>query len=253
MFRFIHAADIHLDSPLLGLEKYEGAPAEEIRGATRKALENLVAVAIREKVDFVLIAGDLYDGEWKDAGTGLFFVRQTVRLREAGIPVFVISGNHDAQNKMTKELRFPENVVFFPHAKPATRRIENLEVAIHGQSYARADVTENLAANYPAAIDGAFNIGLLHTCGPGGQGIPVLGAGPCAHGAGAERGSADGVSGQSAGAPYPRGRPAGMPAGAGGRAAQCYAHVRALGRDAVGGVRGGCGGRGEPAGGDRPV
>ena len=72
--KFIHAADIHLDSPLLGLERYDGAPIEEVRGATRRALQNLVELAVNESVDFVLIAGDLYDGDWKDYNTGLFFV-----------------------------------------------------------------------------------------------------------------------------------------------------------------------------------
>ena len=81
--RFIHAADVHLDSPLIGLQQYPGAPVDEIRGATRRALENLVDLALEQQVDFVLIAGDLYDGDWKDHNTGLFFVSQMVRLREA--------------------------------------------------------------------------------------------------------------------------------------------------------------------------
>jgi DNA repair protein SbcD/Mre11 len=109
MLRFIHAADIHLDSPLKGLEQYEGAPVDEIRGATRRALENLVDLAIDREVDFLLIAGDLYDGDWKDHNTGLFFVAQMHRLREADIPVVMISGNHDAANKMTRTLRLPDN------------------------------------------------------------------------------------------------------------------------------------------------
>ena len=59
MFKFLHAADIHLDSPFKGLERYEGAPAEKMRQATRRALENLVQLALDEQVKFVLIAGDL--------------------------------------------------------------------------------------------------------------------------------------------------------------------------------------------------
>jgi DNA repair exonuclease SbcCD nuclease subunit len=167
LFKFIHAADIHLDSPLLGLERYEGAPAEEIRGATRRAFENLVQLAIAEAVDFVLIAGDLYDGDWKDAGTGLYFVKQMARLREAGIPVFLVTGNHDAQNRITRELRFPENMKWFSARKPETATIESLNVAIHGQSYAVADTRENLAEDFPKPAPGAFNIGLLHTCASG--------------------------------------------------------------------------------------
>ncbi len=61
MFKFLHTADIHLDSPLKGLEAHEDAPVEEIRGATRRAFDNLIDFAIEEEVDFVLIAGDLYD------------------------------------------------------------------------------------------------------------------------------------------------------------------------------------------------
>jgi DNA repair protein SbcD/Mre11 len=168
-FKFIHAADIHLDSPLLGLERYEGAPVEEIRGATRKALENLVRLAIEEAVDFVLIAGDLYDGDWRDAGTGLYFVKQMARLREAKIPVYLVAGNHDAQNKMTRELRFPENVTVFSSRKPGTFPVKGLNVFIHGQSYATADVRDNLAGDYPKPVRDAFNIGLLHTCGTDAQ------------------------------------------------------------------------------------
>ena len=69
-FRFLHAADIHLDSPLYGLSRYDGLPDAEIRGATRAAFDNLVQRAIAEAVDFVVIAGDLFDGDWKDMGTG---------------------------------------------------------------------------------------------------------------------------------------------------------------------------------------
>ena len=76
MIRFLHAADVHLDSALRNLENYEGAPAERLRGASRRALENLVRLAIAERVDFVLLAGDIFDGDWPDVGTGLFFVGQ---------------------------------------------------------------------------------------------------------------------------------------------------------------------------------
>ncbi|MCP5115170.1 MAG: DNA repair exonuclease, partial [bacterium] len=165
--KFIHAADIHLDSPLEGLERYEGAPVEEIRGATRRAFENMVRLAIAEPVDFVLIAGDLYDGEWRDAGTGLYFIRQVVKLKEAGIPVFVVLGNHDAANKMTRELPLPDNVRLFSHRAPQTVTLDDLGVAVHGQSFARADITDDLAAGYPAPVADAFNIGLLHTCATG--------------------------------------------------------------------------------------
>jgi DNA repair protein SbcD/Mre11 len=170
MFQFLHAADIHLDSPLQGLEQYEGAPVERMRSATRQALKNLVQTAIDREVAFVLIAGDLYDGDWRDYQTGLFLVGQMARLREAGIPVFVIAGNHDAANKMTRDLRLPENVKKFGHKKPETLRLDDYQVAIHGQSFATQAVFDDLAAGYPAGERGWFNIGLLHTCGTGREG-----------------------------------------------------------------------------------
>lgn len=164
MFKFIHAADIHLDSPLRGLERYDGAPVEQIRQATRGALENLVQLAIEQRVTFVLIAGDLYDGNWKDYNTGLFLIKQMARLREASIPVFVISGNHDAANRMTRALRLPDNVTLLSTEKPDTRVLEDVGVAIHGQGFATAAVREDLSVRYPHGKRGYFNIGLLHTC-----------------------------------------------------------------------------------------
>lgn len=166
MFRFIHAADVHLDSPLRGLERYEGAPVDAIRAASRRSLENLVQLALDREVDFVLIAGDLYDGDWKDHNTGLFFVRQMSRLRAAGIPVIAIAGNHDAASRMSKKLTWPENVEWLPHKRPGTARhpkLESLGVSVHGQSFATAEVNEKLVLEYPPAVSHRYNIGLLHT------------------------------------------------------------------------------------------
>ena len=90
--RFIHAADIHLGSLLHGLERYEGAPIEEIRGVTRRAFENLTELAIAEEVEFVLLAGVLYDGDLKDCRTAHFFNGQMSRLTDAGIKAFPVEG-----------------------------------------------------------------------------------------------------------------------------------------------------------------
>ncbi len=170
MFKYLHTADIHLDSPLRGLEAYEGAPVAAVRQATREAMKNLVHLAIAEGVDFVLIAGDLYDGDWPDYNTGLFFAGQMRRLRDADIPVYAIAGNHDAQSQITRGLTPPENVRLLTTAKPETCRIERIAVAIHGQGFADRAVTENLAASYPAPVAGAFNIGMLHTAADGREG-----------------------------------------------------------------------------------
>ncbi len=163
MFRFLHTADIHLDSPLVGLEAHEDAPVEEIRGATRRAFDNLIDLAIEEEVAFVLIAGDLYDGDWKDYNTGLYFAGRMGKLAQAGIRVFIVSGNHDAASNTTKAMPLPGNVTIFSQKKPESQKIDDLGVVIHGQGYATKAITDNLAAEYPAAESGYFNIGLLHT------------------------------------------------------------------------------------------
>jgi DNA repair exonuclease SbcCD nuclease subunit len=169
-FKFIIASDMHLDSPLQGLSLYEGAPLDVLRGATREALGNLVALAIEEKVAFVFLSGDLYDGDWKDYHTGLFFSQQLSRLREAGIKVYIIYGNHDAESRITKSLRLPDNVRVLSTKSPETIILDDFGVAIHGQGFAKRDVMENLAERYPEARKGFFNIGMLHTALSGAEG-----------------------------------------------------------------------------------
>ncbi len=164
MFKFIHAADIHLDSALRGLERYEGAPVDEIRGATRRAFDNLIDLAIEEQVAFVLLAGDLYDGDWKDFNTGLYFVGCMQRLRESGIRAFIIAGNHDAASQITKQLRLPDNVTMFSTRKPESVVLDEWNVAIHGQGFATRAVMEDLSQSYPQGDPQLFNIGMLHTC-----------------------------------------------------------------------------------------
>lgn len=170
MYKFIHAADIHLDSPLLGLQRYEGAPLDQIRQATRRALTNLVDLTLREKAKFLLIAGDVYDGSWRDYNTGLFFNAQMSRLRDAGVPVLLISGNHDSQSEITRSLRLPDNVRTLSTAKPETIVLEDLGVAVHGQGFATREVPQNLVLAYPDAVKGLLNIGMLHTSCTGREG-----------------------------------------------------------------------------------
>ena len=162
--RFIHTADIHLDSPIKGLEIPEDDPsAEIIKTATRLAFDNLLDLAFEEEVDFILIAGDLYDGDWKDYNTGLFFVNRIGRLAAAGIRVFIVSGNHDAASQITKTMPLPENVTLFSSRKPQSVPLNEFDVLVHGQSYPTRAVTGNLAAQYPQYDANFFNIGLLHT------------------------------------------------------------------------------------------
>jgi DNA repair protein SbcD/Mre11 len=168
-FRFIHTGDVHLDSPLKGLSGQQGGAAERIRTATRTAFDNLVTQAIEDEVAFVIIAGDLYDGDWRDYQTGLFFVRQMGRLAQANIPVFLLYGNHDAESQITRRLTLPTNVSVFSVRKAETFRLQHINVALHGQSFRQRDITDNLVPAYPPPIAGCFNIGVLHT-GLGGMG-----------------------------------------------------------------------------------
>ena len=163
MIRFLHASDLHIDSPLRGLDRYDGAPVERLRTATRGALERLIDKAISERVDFVIFSGDLYDCDWQDFHTGLFFREQMVRLGRAGICVFIVQGNHDAQGVISKQLVLPSNVTVFSSRSAHTIRIDELSVAIHGRSFPERAVEEDLVPSYPAPVPGFFNIGMLHT------------------------------------------------------------------------------------------
>ena len=161
--RFIHASDLHIDSPLRGLDRYDGAPVERLRNATRSALERLVDRAIAERVDFLLLAGDIYDRDWQDFHTGLFFRGQMVRLERAGIRCFIVQGNHDAQGVISRQLTLPTNVTVFSSRAAHTIRLDDLSVAIHGRSFPEREVNEDLVPSYPSPVPGCFNIGLLHT------------------------------------------------------------------------------------------
>lgn len=163
MIRFIHAADAHIDSPLKGLEVHDGAPVDLLRGATRRAFENLVQLAIDETVDFLVIAGDLYDGDWKDYSTGLFFRGQLARLRDKGIPVYLIAGNHDAASVISKKLTLPENVHVFSTRTAESMEVPGHPVVIHGRGFPNRGVPENIVLEYPSAVANRFNLGLLHT------------------------------------------------------------------------------------------
>ncbi len=169
-FRILHCADLHLDSPLRGLEADPDAPAARIRGATREALVNLVDLALGENVRLVLIAGDLYDGDWPDWRTGQFLIRQMERLTSAGIRVVAIRGNHDAENVITRRLRWPEGAILLAADKAQTVDYPDLGVAVHGRSFPTREVVENLARTYPARRTDCLNIGLLHTSADGRDG-----------------------------------------------------------------------------------
>ncbi|MGC4086316.1 MAG: DNA repair exonuclease [Polyangiaceae bacterium] len=161
--KFFHSADLHLDSPLRGLERYAEAPSDRIRGATRRAFENLIDACLEENAKLLLIAGDLFDGEWQDYSTGLFFAAQLGRLRQADVQVVWLRGNHDAASKIRKSLLLPSNVRELSVRRAETLEFPELGIAVHGQGYAAADTREDLAARYPRAVPGCVNVGVLHT------------------------------------------------------------------------------------------
>lgn len=162
--RLIHAADLHLDSPMRGLTRLgDDALADTLRKASRGALKNLVALAVDQKAAALLLAGDIYDGDWPDYTTGAFFAKQLARLDDEGIRVFMVAGNHDAQSEITRALSLPPNVKVLSTAAPETIVDDELGLAIHGQGYATKAVLTNLAAAYPDRLPGLINVGLLHT------------------------------------------------------------------------------------------
>lgn len=179
-FRFVHAADLHLGSPLAALGRVDADVAARFALAGREAFSELVTRTIELGAAFMVIAGDVYDGEWKDNAIGLFFNRELARLDRAGVRVVLLKGNHDADSVVTRTISLPETVRQFPSRKAGTVRFNDLRVALHGQSFADRVAAEDLSQGYPAPETGWFNIGVLHTsCG----GYPAHGTyAPCSVG-----------------------------------------------------------------------
>ncbi len=176
-FTFIHAADLHIDSPLAGLGLKDRAVAERFARAGRRAVEALVAETIASEAAFLIIAGDVFDGDWKDVTTGLFFVRAISDLHRAGIPVYIVKGNHDAESVMSRDLPYPDTVHVFPSGKAASLHLEPHRVTLHGRSFPHR-LTSDFVQTYPARRDGWLNIGVLHTSLDGSRGH--AGYAPCA-------------------------------------------------------------------------
>ena len=169
-FTFIHAADLHIDSPLAGLGCKDALVRERFANAGRRAVENLVAETIAAKAAFLLICGDIFDGEWRDVSTGHFFARELGRLERAGIPTFIVKGNHDAESQIVNGLPYPESARVFASRGAETVAIDSLRVALHGRSFGSRLVGGEFLASYPARREGYINIGLLHTALDGSRG-----------------------------------------------------------------------------------
>jgi exonuclease SbcD len=169
-FCFLHAADLHIDSPLAGLGLKDPSVAARFARAGRRAVEALVEEAIACKAAFLVISGDIFDGDWKDVTTGLFFARALGRLDREGIATYIVKGNHDAESLMSKTLPYPPSVRVFSSTKAETILLETQRVALHGRSFGARLVDGAFVASYPARRESWLNIGLLHTALDGTRG-----------------------------------------------------------------------------------
>lgn len=168
MMRILHTADVHLDSPLRSLALRDPELRDRVRTSSRTALTRIVDTALAEDVAALLIAGDLFDGAERSARTAAFLTLQLERLRERKIRVFYIKGNHDVENPLTGELSLPDNVHVFDGRGGKVQLAEG--VWIHGVSFANRHAPESLLPKFPAPVEGAVNIAMLHTSLAGANG-----------------------------------------------------------------------------------
>lgn len=169
-FRFVHAADLHIDSPFKGLAARDEAIAVQFAAASRRAFRALITRTIEERAAFLVIAGDVFDGDWRDYSTGLFFAREIARLGRAGIPSYVVRGNHDAESQITRRLDRPQGLHVFDARKTESLELSDIPVVLHGRSFGTAAETDSLVRSYPPARPGCFNIGIIHTSLDGREG-----------------------------------------------------------------------------------
>ena len=157
-YRFVHTADTHLNSPLRSLALRNPELAELIGNGTREAFLNIIELCLEERVDALLLAGDLYDGEQTSMKTARFLASQVRRLHEVGIRIFVVRGNHDALSKITHELILPESVKVFggrAEAVVVDRGKNEPPIVIHGLSFAKPRSSESLLPRYQPPVSGA--------------------------------------------------------------------------------------------------
>lgn len=164
-FSFVHAADLHLDSPFEGLRATDPSVADHLRNATFEAFERIVALCIDKRVDFLLIAGDIYDGTDKSLRAQLKFRDGLARLADEGVQSFIVHGNHDPLSGWSAGLEWPEGVHIFDgdavKAIPVQREGEII-CHVYGISYPVTEVHKNLVLEFQRSDDGSFAIGLLH-------------------------------------------------------------------------------------------
>jgi DNA repair exonuclease SbcCD nuclease subunit len=165
-FRFIHCSDLHIDSLFKGLRSAEPELAKRLRASTYQAFQNIVDLAITEKVDAVVIAGDIYDGADKSLQAQFKFLSALQKLSDAGIPSFLAHGNHDPLDSRFATLKWPDRVTVFSgkEVECHTLQRDGKPLArIHGISYSTRDVKKNLSLQFKRQSDDGFAIGVLHT------------------------------------------------------------------------------------------
>ncbi len=163
--RFVHAADLHLDSPFTGLKAT--APetvADRLYHATFDAYENIINLCISEDVDALLVSGDVYDGADRSLRAQLRFIEGLKKLDAEGIRSFVCHGNHDPLDGWQARLDYPQSCHRFGPQWEAAPVFEDApeRAVVHGISYPKREVTENLARRLGKVDPGPFSIGLLH-------------------------------------------------------------------------------------------
>ncbi|MBA4179401.1 MAG: phosphoesterase [Anaerolinea sp.] len=164
-FRFVHAADLHLDSPFTGIQSV--APPNvhaRLIEATFAAYDRTIDLCLAERVDALLVAGDIYDGADRSLKAQLRFVQGLERLDRAGIRSFVCHGNHDPLDGWQARLRFPPSCHQFGRdvaAVPLDPARPGL-ATVYGVSYAERDVRDNLVPQFGTGPRDGFSIGLLH-------------------------------------------------------------------------------------------
>ncbi|HIE51058.1 MAG TPA: DNA repair exonuclease [Armatimonadetes bacterium] len=164
-FRFIHCADLHLDSPFRGLGRTNERLAEHLRKATRRAFSNVVDACIKHEVAFLLVAGDVFDSADRSLGAQLFFRDELAKLAEHGICSYIVHGNHDPLDGWVAHLEWPDKVTIFS-GPPAQRQVvagDGGDLAVlWGVSYPTREVRKSLLPGFGQKREQLFHIGLLH-------------------------------------------------------------------------------------------
>jgi DNA repair exonuclease SbcCD nuclease subunit len=164
--RFVHAADLHLDAPFKGVDAADARVSAELVASTYRALDAIVEVCLARTVDFLVIAGDVYNSAEKRPRAEFAFRRACERLGDAGIRVFVARGNHDPASGWSAGLVMPETVHVFSEREvervPVVRTGEEV-CAVYGRSFRTAAETANLAREFARAKADRLAVGVLHT------------------------------------------------------------------------------------------